>query len=95
MTSDDEDGMNMFDEPDGYFKAEAKPTAATHRLRDGREITLHLVGHNPLWVGHSSGHSFPSCKRDGKSLTDIYFVVGPPAMECWQDTGSLSRRACF
>lgn len=53
MTSDSEDGdigTDLFQEPEGYFEPEKEPTFATHKLLVGQELTVRLVGHNPLWV---------------------------------------------
>lgn len=51
-SSDGEDqALDLFNEPDGYYEAEKPPTTVTHRTQDGRELQLRLVGHNPLWVG--------------------------------------------
>lgn len=47
-----EDGaINLFEEPKDFYKPEPEATKAIHRLRDGREMSIRLVGHNPLWVG--------------------------------------------
>lgn len=51
MSSDSEDGLDLFQEPEGYFEPEKEPTFVSHKLLDGRELNLRLVGHNPLWVG--------------------------------------------
>ena len=51
MSSDSEDGLDLFQEPEGYFEPEKQPTFVSHKLLDGRELNLRLVGHNPLWVG--------------------------------------------
>jgi hypothetical protein len=49
--SDDEGGdLGLFAEPEGYYQPEKQPTFASHAMQDGRELTLRMVGHNPLWV---------------------------------------------
>lgn len=48
---DSEDGMAIFQEPDDYYPPEKQPTTATYQMINGTDLTLRLVGHNPLWVG--------------------------------------------
>ncbi|KAI9844680.1 MAG: nicotinamide n-methyltransferase [Sclerophora amabilis] len=52
---DDEEGLlagsDIFIEPKDYYKPEKDATFASHTLLSGNELTLRLVGHNPLW-GH-------------------------------------------
>lgn len=50
MASDDEGGLDLFQEPVDYFEPEKEATFATHQLLSGKEFTVRLVGHNPLWV---------------------------------------------
>lgn len=52
MDSDNEDGggVDLFAEPQDFYKPEAEATFASHTLLDGRELKVRLVGHNPLWV---------------------------------------------
>jgi hypothetical protein len=52
MSDDDGsvDGGNLFQEPTGYYKPEQEPTSTTFALKDGRTVSLRLVGHSPLWV---------------------------------------------
>lgn len=52
MSSDDEGGLDLFQEPADYFAPEKEATFATHQLLSGKEFTVRLVGHNPLWVRH-------------------------------------------
>lgn len=49
--SDSEEDLDLFQEPEGFYEPEKEPTFVSHRLIDGRELNLRLVGHNPLWVG--------------------------------------------
>ncbi|CAI6332808.1 unnamed protein product [Periconia digitata] len=52
MTTDLEDGgFDLFQEPADYYPPEKQPTFATHKMLDGTELNIRLVGHNPLW-GH-------------------------------------------
>jgi len=48
--SDEEGDLGLFAEPEGYYQPEKQPTFASHAMQDGRELTLRMVGHNPLWV---------------------------------------------
>jgi hypothetical protein len=51
MASDDEDGgLDLFQEPADFYEPEKEATFATHQLLSGKEFTVRLVGHNPLWV---------------------------------------------
>ncbi|OMP87889.1 putative nicotinamide N-methyltransferase [Diplodia seriata] len=53
MSSDDEaGGLDLFQEPEGYFQPEKPPTYATHKLESGEELKVRLVGFNPLWGHH-------------------------------------------
>lgn len=49
--SDDGGELGMFAEPEGFYQPEKEPTFAKHEMQDGRELSLRMVGHNPLWVG--------------------------------------------
>lgn len=46
----DEEAIDLFQEPDDFYEKEKEATFATHKLLSGEEITVRLVGHNPLWV---------------------------------------------
>ena len=48
--SDDEGELGLFAEPEGYYQPEKEPTFAKHKMQDGTELSLRMVGHNPLWV---------------------------------------------
>ncbi|KAI4688029.1 uncharacterized protein J4E84_004957 [Alternaria hordeiaustralica] len=47
----DEEGLNLFQEPTDFYEPEKQATFASHQLLSGKELTVRLVGHNPLW-GH-------------------------------------------
>lgn len=66
MASDDEGGLDLFQEPADYFEPEKEATFATHRLLSGEEFPVRLVGHNPLWVRLPILSSFE--KEHGRSL---------------------------
>ncbi|KAL1655505.1 Protein N-terminal and lysine N-methyltransferase efm7 [Didymella pomorum] len=50
MASDDEGGLDLFQEPADYFEPEKEATFATHKLLSGNEFSVRLVGHNPLKI---------------------------------------------
>jgi nicotinamide N-methyltransferase len=54
----DEDGLDMFQEPADFYQPEKEATFAAHQLRSGKEFTVRLVGHNPLWVRLQQSHSY-------------------------------------
>lgn len=51
---DDEkvDSLGLFDVPADYYVPTRNPTTETYTLRNKKMLTLHLVGHNPLWGHH-------------------------------------------
>ncbi|KAM3418636.1 Protein N-terminal and lysine N-methyltransferase EFM7 [Cercospora zeina] len=48
---DEEETLDLFQEPEGYYKAREKPADVTHRTLGGDVLQLHLSTQNPLW-GH-------------------------------------------
>jgi hypothetical protein len=46
----DEASIDLFQEPADFYEPEKEDTFATHTLLNGKELTVRLVGHNPLWV---------------------------------------------
>lgn len=62
-SSDEENVAGIFEEPEGFYQPEKEPTFVKHRMLNGDELTLRLVGHNPLWVGGNSIVSVPYCIR--------------------------------
>jgi hypothetical protein len=43
-------GLDMFQEPDGFYEPEKEPTYTEHTLLSGETLRIRLVGFNPLWV---------------------------------------------
>ena len=43
-------GVDIFQEPDGYFAPGKPKTSAEHTLLSGEKVVVRLVGQNPLWV---------------------------------------------
>ena len=48
--SDEDEGLALFKEPDGYYLPEKQHAYVTHTTLHEQTLTLRLVGHNPLWV---------------------------------------------
>ena len=42
--------VDLFHEPEGYFKPEQPHSDVSYTLLSGEVLSLRLVGHNPLWV---------------------------------------------
>jgi hypothetical protein len=54
MSSDaGDEGIDLFQEPADFYEPEKQATFASHHLVSGEELTVRLVGHNPLWVSCS------------------------------------------
>lgn len=47
-----EELTGLFNEPEDFYPPSPKPTTEKYTLRSGRELSLRLVGHNPLWGHH-------------------------------------------
>ena len=52
----DEEGIDLFQEPADFYEPEKQASFASHQLLSGQELTVRLVGHNPLWVGDFEFH---------------------------------------
>lgn len=78
MASDDEGGLDLFQEPADYFEPEKEATFATHKLLSGKEFTVRLVGHNPLWVRLQPSVVLSKCKgiHSVTLLPRIYVLEG-------------------
>lgn len=52
LADDDEDDETggLFKEPDDFYPPEKPPSFTSFALKDGTNLSLRLVGHNPLWV---------------------------------------------
>ncbi|KAF2834233.1 hypothetical protein M501DRAFT_1001389 [Patellaria atrata CBS 101060] len=48
---DEEDNIDLFQEPSDYYEPEKPATFAAHQLLSGDEVSIRLIGHSPLW-GH-------------------------------------------
>ncbi|KAF1986898.1 hypothetical protein K402DRAFT_412549 [Aulographum hederae CBS 113979] len=93
MSSDEEPehAINLFEDPPDYYLPEKEPTIATHTLLGGQEISLRLVGHNPLW-GHLlwnagrtvSNYIETNAKSlvQGKTVLELGAGAGLPSLVC-------------
>ena len=52
----DEESLDLFQEPTDFYEPEKQATFASHQLLSRNELTVRLVGHNPLWVSYALGH---------------------------------------
>jgi nicotinamide N-methyltransferase len=50
--SENDELLNIFNDPQGYYPPSPKPTTEKYALLSGYELSLQLVGHNPLWGHH-------------------------------------------
>ena len=49
---ENDETLNIFEDPQDYYPPSPKPTTERHTLLSGYELSLRLVGHNPLWGHH-------------------------------------------
>jgi nicotinamide N-methyltransferase len=50
--SEDEGSHNLFEDPPDFYPPSPKPTTESHTMISGQQLSLRLVGHNPLWGHH-------------------------------------------
>lgn len=50
ILEDDDAPIELFKDPEGFYKPEPCPTFANYEMRSKESLRLRLVGHNPLWV---------------------------------------------
>ncbi|KAI5797440.1 putative methyltransferase-domain-containing protein [Peziza echinospora] len=86
-----ENGLDLFTEPEGYFKPDKEPTFETHTLLSGETLQLRLVGQNPLWGHHlwNAGRvvsHYLEKNRDtlvkGRDVLELGAGAGLPALVC-------------
>lgn len=80
MSTEDGEGdggdLSLFKEPEDFYQPEREPTFASHRLRDGKEVNIRLVGHNPLWVGFLSARpNLVSRTHSEKTISSLLFQL--------------------
>ncbi|KAK4546878.1 hypothetical protein LTR36_001610 [Oleoguttula mirabilis] len=89
--SSDEETAGLFDEPEGFYQPEKEPTFVTHRMLNGDDLKLRLVGHNALW-GHllwNAGRtladyleSHSSTLIEGGTILELGAGAGLPSLIC-------------
>ncbi|KAI9694698.1 MAG: nicotinamide n-methyltransferase [Bathelium mastoideum] len=89
--SEDDFGIDMFKEPDGFYEAEKPHTTETHTMISGKALTLRLVGHSPLW-GHllfNAGRVISHYVEEradaivnGKDVLELGAGAGAPSLVC-------------
>jgi hypothetical protein len=67
----DEEGIDLFQEPTDFYEPEKQASFASHRLSSGQELTVRLVGHNPLWVSYFKPHH----QRLLQSFVASYLII--------------------
>ena len=86
--SQESETLDLFAEPEGYYPSSPKPTSEEYTLSSGKTLTLHLVGHNPLWGHHlwNGGRSIakylekePALVRD-KCVLELGAGAGLPGL---------------
>jgi nicotinamide N-methyltransferase len=82
--------LNIFTDPPDYYPPPPPSTTCTHILLSGQVLTLHLVGHNPLWGHHlwNAGRLIstyleqnPSLVK-GKTILELGAGAGLPSIVC-------------
>lgn len=84
--------MGLFQEPADFFEPEKQATFASHQLLSGQELTVRLVGHNPLWVSDFQPHRQRlqcSCVSSFLSFY-VFFVPSVLVLEGFQETSTCS-----
>ncbi|EDU43079.1 methyltransferase [Pyrenophora tritici-repentis] len=87
----DEEGLDLFQEPTGFYEPEKQATFASHQLLSGKELTVRLVGHNPLW-GHflwNAGRIISAYLEEragelvkGRTILELGAGAGLPSLVC-------------
>ncbi|KAJ4351635.1 Protein N-terminal and lysine N-methyltransferase efm7 [Didymosphaeria variabile] len=92
MADEPEDvGIDLFQDPEGFYEPEKEATFASHTLKSGKELNIRLVGHNPLW-GHflwNAGRTVSDYLEErahdllhGKSVLELGAGAGLPSLVC-------------
>jgi hypothetical protein len=67
-----EESIDLFQEPADFYEPEKEASFASHKLLSGKELTVRLVGHNPLWVSCFS--SIVASSRAFSFVTDTFIA---------------------
>ncbi|SPO05023.1 probable Putative nicotinamide N-methyltransferase [Cephalotrichum gorgonifer] len=90
MAADDASMGDLFADPEDYYPPTPPPKTEFYTLSDGRELTLHLVGHSPLEAHHLWNGSRvvselferePERVR-GKTVLELGAGAGLPSLVC-------------
>jgi EEF1A N-terminal glycine/lysine methyltransferase len=81
---------DLFNEPQDFYPPSPKPTTEKHTLLSGRELSLRLVGHNPLWGHHlwNAGRVISTYLESqaslikGKTVLELGAGAGLPSLVC-------------
>ncbi|KAF1945901.1 hypothetical protein EJ02DRAFT_418990 [Clathrospora elynae] len=87
----DEESLDLFQEPADFYEPEKQATFVSHQLLSGSEITVRLVGHNPLW-GHflwNAGRKISAYLEEraeevvkGRTVLELGAGAGLPSLVC-------------
>lgn len=90
-TDDESDTFDLFTEPDDFYAPEKPATSIRYTTKQGTEIPLRLVGHNPLW-GHllwNAGQTVARYIEDnaaqivtGRNVLELGAGAGLPSLIC-------------
>lgn len=90
-----DEGLDLFQEPADFYQPEKQATSASHQLLSGKDLTVRLVGHNPLWVRLHSPVEIPG---QSKSLCSPRVATREPLGKFSAFPASLTAAAtprCF
>ncbi|PNS16383.1 Protein N-methyltransferase nnt1 [Sphaceloma murrayae] len=86
--SDDEGGLGLFQEPDGYYEAEKPASYADHQFADGRRMKGHHLWNAGIVVSqHIEQHGATLIK--GKSVLELGAGAGLPSITAALNGASL------
>lgn len=93
QTDNEEDTLDLFQEPEGYYKEREKPADVTHRTLSGNVLQLHLSSQNPLWVGEMGTErtSLTDWQQNTACAWTLMSHTGPPSLARRADDSGLSR----
>ncbi|KAL3420638.1 Protein N-methyltransferase NNT1-like protein 2 [Phlyctema vagabunda] len=86
----DSEALDIFADPEDYYPPSPKPTTEVHTMLSGSELSLRLVGHNPLWGHHlwNAGRVIAIYLENnenlirGKAVLELGAGAGLPSMIC-------------
>ncbi|EOA90415.1 uncharacterized protein SETTUDRAFT_175461 [Exserohilum turcica Et28A] len=86
-----DEGLDLFQEPADFYQPEKQATSASHQLLSGKDLTVRLVGHNPLW-GHflwNAGRTISTFLEEhadelvkGRTVLELGAGAGLPSLVC-------------